>query len=446
MKKKDQQSTYRILIEANKLLMPGNDGVKRYLTTLLNVLQYADPLNPSQFEIDLYVQGRSPFALGKASVLLDSHSQQVNTLEKQIASIKEQAPIEVRLLQVKTSIRKALPAFVYRWCKRIYVALPIRFLLDYLRQLLAWRDAQRLKKVFAQYDLIHIPLPQNVHYLAGVEGNFLVTIHDLSHFHFPEFHTSDNRSRTESGMDWIVKKQAHILAVSEATKVDILQVYPLPAAQIHVVYPSYDAALFFPQSDQAHLRNILKKYGLPNRPFFLALSTLEPRKNLINMLKAFSDLSAETETEEMAFFVCGKTGWKMEDFQKQAWTANENIFFPGFIAEEDLPILYAHALALCYVSFYEGFGLPPLEAMACGTTVIYGHNSALTEVIADAGLPADPNDVAAIKRQMASVFHDEGLRTSLERKALKRAAFFSEKKMATAMLKVYQRILATLVR
>ncbi len=423
MNKKDQRQTYRVLIEANKLLMPGNDGVKRYLINLLEALKTA----PAEIDIDLYVQGVAPFPLNDPD----------QKLEEKIAAIQVHPPSEVRLLQIKERIRRLLPESLYEWLSSIYALLPLRYFARRLGQFLTRRDVKQQRENFGKYDLIHIPLPQNIHYLSSLKARFLVTIHDLSHQDFPHFHTKDNISRTTAGMDWLAESQADVLAVSEATKKDVLETYPLAAQRVHRVYGSYDEAHFYPRSDQDQLKKVLDKYGLPHCAYFLTLSTLEPRKNLPNMLKAFSAFATEQE-EEVALFVCGKNGWKTEQLRKAKINSPRQIHFPGFIAEEDLPVLYSHALALCYVSFYEGFGLPPLEAMACGTTVIYGYNSVMPEVIGAAGLSAEPNDMDAIKTQMQRLFSNAELRTSLEAQAIKRATFFSRKKMATEVLNVYR--------
>ncbi|MEO1261258.1 MAG: glycosyltransferase family 1 protein [Bacteroidota bacterium] len=407
--------------------MAGNDGVKRYLTELLKAFMTFDRHANLIFEIDLYVQGKAPFSL----------SDHITELADKIASIKENPPVEIKLLQIKKSIRSVLPDLVYRLFKRIYASLPIRYFLRNLNIKLAKKDAKKLKKEFEKYDLIHVPLPQNFHYLNEVDGKFLVTIHDLSHLLYPEFHTQDNIRRSSKGIDLIFKKKARLLAVSEATKKDILKFYPVGPEEIHTVYESFDEDLFFPKKVHALLRKVLSKYNLPYCRYFLSLSTLEPRKNISNMLKAF-DLFSKKVDEKVGFFVCGKTGWKMNDLKSQQFASNKNVFFTGFISDEDLSILYSHALALCYVSFYEGFGLPPVEAMACGTTVIYGDSSAMPEVIGNAGLPANPDNVVDIKNQMEKIFNDKALRTSLCQKALERASLFSRKKMAIDTLKLYQ--------
>ena len=242
-------------------------------------------------------------------------------------------------------------------------------------------------------------------------------------------------------MQLIREKQAQVLAVSKATRTDIIEHYSIPPENIAVVYGSYNPVQFQPRADQNELQKVLKKYKLPNSPYFLSLSTLEPRKNLVNTLEAFDAFSKKHSNQDIALFVCGKKGWKYEALFNKELIASQNIFFTGFIAEEDLPVLYSHALALCYVSFYEGFGLPPLEAMACGTMVIYGSNSSMPEVIGDAGLAADANDVGDIAKQMQMVWQNQEMRAVLKEKALKKARCYSRRTLALSTLQLYEKLL-----
>ena len=444
-KKADSPRPRRVLIEANKLLMPGNDGVKRYLTELLDSLAMLEQKLFPEWEIDLYVLGGNPIKLRERREELHRTNtvagQEKERIEKKIEAIKKRRPFEVRMLQAKEKVRDSLPGWIYQLLIRAYERLPIRYLFLLYRKAVTRRENRALAAIFDRYDLIHIPLPQNFHYLQNVRGKFLLTVHDLTHKHFPGFHTADNAAQAEEGMQQAMRKNAHILAVSEATKADVMQEYPVDADRIHVVYEACNHDQFRPHKGRERLKTVLEKYRLPDCRYFLALSTLEPRKNLLNTIKAFEALVAECADENLALFICGKKGWKTDGLLKKEHVADKNIFFTGFVAEADLPVLYSHALALCYVSFYEGFGLPPLEAMACGATVIYGGNSSMPEVIGDAGLPADPGDAGDIKTQMKILLQDEKMRVLLSEKALMRARQFSWMKAARETLRVYERMM-----
>lgn len=438
--KKPLTAPFKILIEANKLFMPGNDGIKRYQLELLDSLSILQHIFPDKWEIDLYVEGGTILNLQDRGEQLKAVPELLDEEKERIAKIVNQhKSYENTLLQCKAGVQKNLPPFIYHPLSWVYKKLPIRQVLRLYRGQLAQQDTKKHKHVFKNYDLIHIPLPQNFLFLKELEGNFLVTVHDLTHKDFPEFHTKDNIKLSEEGMQEIIRKDAHVLAISESTKKDLLKSYPqIKAENISVIHEACNRSHFRPRPKEKIEQEILQKYGLPNRPYFLTLSTLEPRKNLLNTIRAFEKLVSERKNKNLALFICGKKGWKIEELFKKENLSSENIFFTGFVEEEDLPFLYSNALALCYVSFYEGFGLPPLEAMACGTTVIYGNNSSMPEVIGDAGLAANPNDLNDIRQKMELLLA-EGFRLELNQKAIERAHQFSWLKTAWETLNLYER-------
>ena len=145
----------------------------------------------------------------------------------------------------------------------------------------------------------------------------------------------------------------------------------------------------------------------------------------------------ENPTLNINLVIGGKNGWKSKDLLQLRH--KKNIIFTGFVDENDLPILYNEAEALCYISFYEGFGLPPLEAMSCRTPVIYGDNSSMKEFFEGYGLPAKADDVSAIKEQMKKILTDPALREELKEKSLERSFDFSWRQTAIDTLAVYER-------
>jgi len=184
------------------------------------------------------------------------------------------------------------------------------------------------------------------------------------------------------------------------------------------------------------------KYGIPAGPFFLSLSTIEPRKNLANAIRAFMLLIKEKPEIKHNFVIAGKLGWEDQTVLNMAESRPDRLTLTGFVDDGDLAGLYTGAVALMYVSYYEGFGLPPIEAMCCGTPVIYGNNSAMIEVVGDGGLAADPYSVVDIKNKCAALASDEALHRSLSKKALKRSRRFSWKTAAEETLGVYRAVAA----
>jgi len=152
-------------------------------------------------------------------------------------------------------------------------------------------------------------------------------------------------------------------------------------------------------------------------------------------------LRQENPDISLKLVIAGKKGWSADSIFSMAEDYKDHIFFTGFVDDEDLAYLYSSALAMSYVSFYEGFGLPPLEAMCCGTPIIYGNNSSLIEVVGDVGLPADPYDVNDIKTQYERIFYDTGLRDRKAKAALKQSLKFSWRDTAIDTLELYKRII-----
>lgn len=437
---KIRKAPYKVLIEANKLFMPGNDGIKRYQLELLDGLTTLQDIFPHKWDIDLYLEGGTFLKLNERGEQLKAVSELLDEEKQRIDEVYHQEkPYENRLLQFKAKLQKVLPGFIYNPLSSIYRNLPFRQILRWYRGGLAKKEMDLHRNKFEDYDLIHIPLPQNFFFLKDAKGKFIVTVHDLTHKSHPEFHTKENVKLSEKGMQEIIRKKAHLLAISQSTKADIFRDYPeIKGEDISVIYEACNRSQFKPTPDKNQLINVHKKYQLPNCPYFLTLSTLEPRKNLVNTIRAFEKLLSEQTDKNIALFICGKKGWKIDELFEKENLSNQNVFFTDFVDEQDLPILYSNALALCYVSIYEGFGLPLLEAMACGTAVIYGNNSSMPEVIGDAGLPAEPHNIDDIKEKMKLMLNDEK-RTAMNQKAIERANKFSWTKTAWETLNLYER-------
>lgn len=431
---------HRILIEAEKFKDPQMDGVKRYLEELVSALLIFQQRQPDKWQID-FLQG------GEVISIFDI----LQTIRAQRAAAWEQgraiSPVasfsyESRLLALKDRVKLWLPDPVYRVLSGVYRAGPFRDMLRSLRTRVAWRQLQELDTVSTEaHHLIHVPLPQNYYLVSHFEQPLVFTVHDLTHRLYPQFHEADNNKLVERGMQSLQDKKAHLIAVSEATRQDIIQTYDIPANQITVIPEAANSQWFRPVTDKDTLRRVQAQYQLPDAPFLLSLSTLEPRKNLKNTIAAFLSLLQAGHGQDAHFVVCGKRGWKLESLVEASHPFAHRIHFTGYVDEVDLPALYTLATGMAYVAHYEGFGLPPLEAMKCGTPVIYGDNSAMREVIAEAGLPAPADDVAAIAEQMRRLLSDTPLRQDYAQRALRRAHRYSWLTTAFHTLLTYERII-----
>jgi glycosyltransferase involved in cell wall biosynthesis len=249
----------------------------------------------------------------------------------------------------------------------------------------------------------------------------------------------ENIQNANRGIRLAIDKRSEFIAVSNATRKDFLTCHPevLPG-RVHVIHEAADRRRFNPEICGKPSEVIRQKYGIPKHPFLLALSTIEPRKNLVSAIKAFLRMTRERPGLPLNFVVAGKMGWLNETVRHIADTQTDRLIFSGFIDDSDLAGLYAEAVALVYVSYCEGFGLPPLEAMCCGTPVIYGNNSAMIEVVDDGGVGVDPFDIEDIKEKYLALATNPQLRESLSKKAVARSRKFSWTSAATSTLAVYK--------
>jgi glycosyltransferase involved in cell wall biosynthesis len=291
------------------------------------------------------------------------------------------------------------------------------------------------------YDLIHLTLPNTWECFTRWKSRRLVTVHDLCHEVCPQFQNQTNAATLAEGLRVTTEEGADFLSVSHATADDFLSLYPVASDRVQVVYEGVDER-FYRVEDESILFRLREKYNLPAGDFLLVLGTVEPRKNLENTVLAFNRLTQEHPQLDAYLIIAGAKGWgSMKQLEEQA-AANLRIRRIGYVAEEDLPALYSAAAALSFVSFYEGFGLPAVEAMRCGTPVIYGMAGSLPEVVGDAGLGADPYDPQDIARQFHRVLADGEFRRQLSRRALAASAAFHWPDAAEQTLALYERCLA----
>lgn len=279
-------------------------------------------------------------------------------------------------------------------------------------------------------NILHLPVYfDNIPYLKN--GKNILTIHDLVPLFNPEISMeglSDYYNRLKNEL----YKIDMFIAVSEHTKKDIMKYLDVPEHKIRVIYEAADES-YKPVKDHSGIK---KKYGLDK--FILSVGTLEPRKNIPNLIKAFGKLNRR----DYKLVITGKKGWKYEEIFRlvESLGLGDRIKFLGYILDEELPALYSAAELFVYPSLYEGFGLPPLEAMACGTPVIVSNRSSLPEVVGDAGILIDPEDTDGIAEAMEKILQQPSLRKELSEKGLQQAKKFSWSKCASETIELYKQI------
>ncbi len=264
----------------------------------------------------------------------------------------------------------------------------------------------------------------------------LLTVHDLSFIRDPESAVPVLRAYLNRVVPRSVARADHVLADSEATRADLMELYGTPPGKITVLYSGVNDS-FRPVRDPAALASLRARYGLGAAPFVLAVGTLQPRKNYVRLIQAMAQLPAGAN-----LVIAGGRGWLYDaifaEVERLGW--RERVIFAGFVADDDLPALYSAARVLAYPSLYEGFGLPILEAFACGTPVVTSTASCLPEVAGDAALLVPPTDVAALAAALERALTDEAARAELIARGFERVKAFSWAASAQKLVGIYRQL------
>lgn len=274
-------------------------------------------------------------------------------------------------------------------------------------------------------------------------AKLVVTMHDLTFLTHPHLHTPTNREFCLRVTEKVAERAAMIIAPSLSTKHDLLQHYPILEERI-VVIPEAAAEDFYPIRDQTEVRRVLAKHGIFYN-YLLFVGTIEPRKNLLTLIHAVADLLKNGRPRYL-LVVAGASGWLNSDVYQwvQSLGLQDCMRFLGYVEVEELRALYSAARVFVYPSLYEGFGLPVLEAMACGAPVITSNTSSLPEVAGEAAILVPPTDVGELKQAIEAVLSDQQLRLRLRQQSLKQAARFSWRETARRTLEVYKKVAGVL--
>jgi alpha-1,3-rhamnosyl/mannosyltransferase len=342
----------------------------------------------------------------------------------------------VRCPGVRRGYLSALPAFRegpgHTLATKIDYALdPLWARLSVVEMGLELRGATRFVEVFHAADQLPYAPPG---------AATVLTFHDLTTRRFPDMHVAENAALHAVKERFARDRADRIIAVSEATRRDIVSDLSIPSERISVVYEAADAR-FRPHTPD-ETRPILARYNLTHGGYVLSVGTLEPRKNYIRLIEAYAALHERYAADGRSLpplIIAGGYGWKYEAIlaaPERVGVAGI-VRFPGRVPDDDLPALVAGARVFVYPSLYEGFGLPPLEALASGTPVIVANTSSLPEVVGDAGLYCDPYSVNDIARQIAGLLDDTRLALRLRHAGIERAKQFSWERAARETLAVY---------
>ncbi|NJK77069.1 MAG: glycosyltransferase family 4 protein [Oscillatoriales cyanobacterium RU_3_3] len=272
-----------------------------------------------------------------------------------------------------------------------------------------------------------------------------LTIYDLIPVLYPQFLLSEQIPLLYKKTLASISQKDWVICISHSTKNDLCNYLNIDPARVFVTHLAAEPSIFYPCTDAETIAATCSKYGIRDAAYILSLGTLEPRKNIDHVIRCFARLIQEQNIKDLYLVLVGTPGWKydkiMEEVSQKSWL-KDRIIFTGYVPESDLAALYSGALTFVYPSFYEGFGLPPLEAMQCGVPVIASNTSSLPEVVGDAGITIDPKDASGLCQSMLEIYNRPLLREKMSLKSLERAKLFSWERCTRETIAAYRTALA----
>ncbi|WP_344938462.1 glycosyltransferase family 1 protein [Zhongshania borealis] len=266
-------------------------------------------------------------------------------------------------------------------------------------------------------------------------------IHDIISETSPKYFTEDHVLSMRDVYRDIIRNTDYFFAVSSYTKFQLCEYFNIHESRVFVT-PLAISSSFYDVGDSMHYNDIRRKYGIGiGQKYILCIATIEPRKNIDTLLKSYISLESELARNGIKLVVCGSYGWEYSstlELLRSSKILQENAIFTGYVLDEDIVAIYSGAMVFCYVPFEEGFGLPPLEAMAAGTAVICSKTSSLPEVVGDAAVLVDPLSVDDVSSAILSLVNDDDYRSSLVLRGLVQSRKFSWQATAREMFDVFR--------
>jgi glycosyltransferase involved in cell wall biosynthesis len=296
-------------------------------------------------------------------------------------------------------------------------------------------------KELSTADLFHSPFHPFPEYIKSAKNvKKIITIYDLIPILYPKFFEFDENHLIKKVVNGLELNDS-VVCISDSTKNDLCNYRKdIDPSRVFVAHPAA-SELFYPCGDSGKIDSIRKKYRIPDVPYILSLSTLEPRKNIAHTIRCFAGLVEQENIKDLSLVLVGTKGWHYESIFEELSKISrlENrVIITGFVADEDLAALYSGALAFVYPSFYEGFGLPPLEAMQCGVPVITSDTSSLPEVVGAAGITVSPTDADALRQGMLEIYNSDSLRKTMSLKSIEQAKKFSWRRCTLETIDAYK--------
>jgi glycosyltransferase involved in cell wall biosynthesis len=298
------------------------------------------------------------------------------------------------------------------------------------------------EKILQNIDIFHSPCFAFTPLVQETKNiKKFLTVHDLIPILYPNLFEDNNEENLKRTLKSITPED-FVICVSNSTKNDLCNYLKnLNPERVFVTHLAAASDVFYPCSNPEQIVRVRNKYHIPNATYILSLCTLEPRKNIDHVIRSFAKLIQEQNLKDLYLVLVGTKGWNYSNIFEEVTNfplAKERILLTGYVDDEDLAALYSGALAFTYLSFYEGFGLPPLEAMQCGVPVICSNTSSLPEVVGDAAIMLAPLDADGLCQSILEVYNNSSLRERMSLKSIEQAKHFSWEKCARETVKAYE--------
>ncbi len=289
-----------------------------------------------------------------------------------------------------------------------------------------------LETFFGRHDLYFFP---NFVAYPHVGGKSVVVVHDLTFERVPQYVDRKNVDFLKKFVPSSVAQADHVVVNSEFTKDDLISTYRVPVDKVTVVYPGVDPQVFYPQNEKDKIA-VKRKYGI-KKPFLLYLGTLEPRKNVPAVVRAYAALS---NRKDFNLVLAGKKGWLYEEIfhTVEDLGLQKDVIFTDYVPDEDRPRLLSAAEVFVYPSFFEGFGMPVVEAQACGVPVVTSANTSLPEVVGDTALLVDPGKVEEVQTAVGRILSSSKLEDNLSKAGLENSRRFRWRESAQKVIEIFQ--------
>jgi glycosyltransferase involved in cell wall biosynthesis len=268
----------------------------------------------------------------------------------------------------------------------------------------------------------------------------LLTVHDLSFMHYPETFVPPLRRYLERVVPRSIARADLVLADSAHTRSDIVSLFGAPPDKVQVLYSGVHPR-FCPEPEPGEREQLRDRYNIGDQPYVLSVGTIQPRKNYVRLIQVFAHLQTCTlRVANLQLLIGGGRGWLYQDIFAEAEKHGDRVRLLGFVDDADLPALYRNAALFAFPSLYEGFGLPVLEAMACGAPVVCSNASSLPEVAGDAALLVDPHDTDALTQALVRTLEDADLRREMIARGFAQAARFTWEQAARQLLAAFDAV------